>query len=175
MADSVADLVRNLAGVMLDLVPVPDGENRELLLDIANPHRARIKEIVRKSDAADERDDLRRATRAIDRFALTDEQVHTMVCSVLDPQEVQVMTVSHDHTVGALEALRDDLEDNGDDKDPEDNGDDKDPIQRDGYEYEATPPVDPSNGTILTTDEAEAVRVFLADHRKTNKDQEVQS
>lgn len=130
MADSVADVVRNLAGVILDLVPVPDGENRELLLDIANPQRAAIKEIVRKSDAADERADLRRATRALDRQALTDEQVHAMVCSVLDPTDVQVMTVSHDHTIGALEALRDDLDP---DKTTEAEHEDvKDPIQRDG-------------------------------------------
>lgn len=155
-------MLRSMAGALLGLFPIPDGEIRETILDLANPCRKALKEIVRKSDAADERQGLRKAFKAFDTSYLTDEQAADLIHRTLDNGDPDVVTVSHDHTVGALTKLRDDLRANGDTE--------TEPVgYEDGvpYDQDTEDTFSNSGGDTLamSDEETEAVRAYLADRR----------
>jgi hypothetical protein len=164
MSDTT-DAVRKVAGILLDLFPIPDGEIRDTLLDIANPCRAQVKEIVKRSDPEDERPGLRKAFKAFDSLYMSDTAAADLIDRALNPADIDVVTVSHDQTVTALTSLRNDLRN--------ENGDGEENVDRE-YDREFGAIDAPDGPDAMSVDEAEAIRQFLADRREAN-DTEVSS
>lgn len=156
MSLHIMDKLRAIAGVLLEIFPIPDGDVRETLLDIANPCRPQLKEIVRKSDAEDERHGLRKAFKAFDTQHVPDDKAAHLIGRVLDPTDIDTVTATHDHTISALTKLRDDLNGNGGTSDDEPPDDEK------RYAFSN------SGGETLelSDDEISAVEAFLAERRK---------
>lgn len=123
------EAVRILAGAIIDLLPVPDGDLRETLLNVANPRRPEVKQIIKRSDAEDERAALRRHFKAVDTGYVSDDALRTLVACATDRNDSTTFTAVHDHTDEALRALRDDLDGDGE----PDNTDV--PDDTDGLEY----------------------------------------
>jgi len=97
MSGDIHNGLRSLAGAVLDLLPVPDGPTRETLLDLANPSRAKVREIIRKA-VPDEKTGLRKLFKALDVMFLTDEQVSELALRGLDETDVHTITSEDEDT-----------------------------------------------------------------------------
>lgn len=176
------DPVSLLAGTILDLLPVPDGETRERLLDVANPYRPELLRIVRKSDPEDERKGIRRHFKGTNGQYIHPVHARDLIDRALDDQDRDTFTATHDHTIQALEALRDELDRAGEPEPdvPEDDpmawaradDDDTDHEPRDGVDDGNVPY--PTRADHIDPDEYAAFQAWQAS-QTNNDDPEVKS
>jgi hypothetical protein len=156
------EAIRILAGAVLELLPVPDGELRETLLNVANPKRPDVLKIIKRSDAEDERAALRRHFKALNTGYVNDEATRRLIECTVDSSDPTTFTAQHDHTDGALRELLDQFDDGDEDDGPDESEDRNTLVPEDSF-YDPDNDYDPvKTRGLVDPAEYEAFRAWKA-------------